>query len=113
MAGSATSMPAQTMAPGRSPVDEAHHDRHQGRADAGDGGDHPHPAGGQAAVEERRTEAVADAGQHGPRVVGTLRVPAVDECEAAIAAPPASAPTNATDQGLTREKTPPMKSERP
>ena len=52
--------------------------RQRGGTDARDGGDHAHPAGGQSAVEERRTDAVAQAGAHGPAEVGGLRC-AADE----------------------------------
>ena len=52
--------------PGPFPDHDADHHRHERRADAGHRRHHTHPARGQAAVEERRPEPVADPGEQRP-----------------------------------------------
>ena len=59
-------MPTQTRPPGRSPVATPTTTGTRTAPTPETGRDHAHPSGGQPAVEERRTEAVADAGDAGP-----------------------------------------------
>ncbi len=67
--------------PGPFPDQDARHHRHERRADAGDRRHHSHPAGGQAPVEERGAEPVAETRQQSPGQVGAGRACVGRECD--------------------------------
>ena len=81
MPGSAAAIPTHTSSGGPLAEGQADQDGQRRGAHTRDGSHDPHPSAGEAAVQERRTDAVEEARRDRPPEIGAGRVAADDEGE--------------------------------